>query len=108
MATRRKPSPTRKASTTARATRREKATTPPPDTAPIVDPEPTGPPVEPVAPEPVAGPVTDPAPNNTARENDTPIVEQEPHFTMSTFADRARAREKRLRQDERVAASEKK
>lgn len=91
MATTRKQS---RASTTARAKRDTPA-----EPAPIVDPEPTGDPVDPVAPEPVVGPVTDPAPNNTARPNDTPIQEQKPHFTMTTFASRAKARAAKVRRE---------
>lgn len=61
--------------------------------APIVDPPADGPAVDVGGEEPEVGPVTDPAPNNSARPNDTPIEEREQHFTQSTFAERAAARE---------------
>jgi hypothetical protein len=39
---------------------------------------------------------TSPAPNNSARPNDTPIDKPSKHFTQSTFAERAKAANKRV------------
>jgi hypothetical protein len=39
---------------------------------------------------------TSPAPNNSARPNDTPIDKPSRHFTQSTFAERAKAANKRV------------
>lgn len=50
------------------------------------------------APEPVVN--TDPAPSYTGRPNDTPIEKPSHHFTASTFAERAKARNKRVKAED--------